>query len=151
MDKAESNWKPFKNYYVNGASYGGLIGTPHAFEKYIQALLTTNHPLISDDSKKKLFAENYTNDSIASGMCLSWFSGILSGNKYFAHAGGGGGYYCEIRIYPDLGVGSVVFFNRTGVSDERFLDKIDKIYFKNIEKLSFRPTRILKPPLARTS
>jgi hypothetical protein len=46
----------------------------------------------------------------------------------FSHAGGGGGFYCEIRIYPDKGTGSVVMFNRTGMRDERFLDKPD-IYF----------------------
>ena len=39
--------------------------------------------------------------------------------------------YCEIRLYRDLGIGSVVFFNRTGMPDERFLDKADKIYFEN--------------------
>ena len=58
-------------------------------------------------------------------MCLGWFAGDLNGNKYFAHAGGGGGYYCEIRIYPDLNKGSVIFFNRSGMSDERYLDKLD--------------------------
>jgi len=63
-------------------------------------------------------------------MCLSWFAGELSGKKYFAHAGGGGGYYCEIRIYPEIKMGSVVFFNRTGMSDERYLDKLDKIHLK---------------------
>ena len=66
-------------------------------------------------------------------MCLSWFTGELNGNKYFTHAGGGGGYYCEIRIYPDQGLGSVVFFNRTGFSDERYLDKVDKLYFESHE------------------
>ncbi len=134
MDKSESKWKPFKNYYVNGAPYGGLIGTPDAFVKYNQELLKSNCQLITNDYKKMLFTENYTNDNKATGMCLSWFCGQLNGKKYFAHAGGGGGYYCEIRIYPDLGIGSVVFFNRTGMSDEKFLDKIDKIYFENSAK-----------------
>ncbi|MFV5689409.1 hypothetical protein ACM55M_12380 [Flavobacterium sp. ZT3R25] len=49
----------------------------------------------------------------------------MNGKQYYAHAGGGG-YYCGIRIYPDLGIGSVIMFNRTGMTDERFLDKIDK-------------------------
>lgn len=40
----------------------------------------------------------------------------------------GSGYYCEIRIYPEKGIGSVVFFNRTGMTDERFLDKVDAGY-----------------------
>jgi hypothetical protein len=58
-------------------------------------------------------------------MCLSWFKGDLQGNTYFAHAGGGF-YYCEIRLYPDLGTGSVIMFNRSGMRDVRFLDNVDK-------------------------
>lgn len=45
---------------------------------------------------------------------------------YVAHAGGGGGYYAELRIYPALGRGSVALFNRTGVKDERLLDTLDQ-------------------------
>lgn len=128
MDKSEGNWKPFKSYYVNGAPYGGLIGTPEALAKYIQELLKSNSQLISDASKDILFNENFTNTKKPTGMCLSWFRGDLNGHEYFTHAGGGGGYYCEIRIYPDLSLGSVIMFNRSGMSDERFLDKLDKYY-----------------------
>jgi D-alanyl-D-alanine carboxypeptidase len=128
MDKAEGNWKPFKSYYVNGASYGGLIGKPDAFVKYIQELLKTNSQVISDEYKEMLFSENFTNSKKPTGMCLSWFRGDLNGHEYFAHAGGGGGYYCEIRIYPDLSLGSIIMFNRSGMTDERFLDKLDKYY-----------------------
>jgi CubicO group peptidase (beta-lactamase class C family) len=131
MEKAEGKFKPFRNFYVNGASYGGLIGTPEAFVKYIQALLKSKSQLLSDEYKKMLFTENFTSNNKATGMCLSWFSGQLDGNEYFAHAGGGGGYYCEIRIYPEMGIGSVIFFNRTGMSDERFLDKVDKLFIDN--------------------
>jgi hypothetical protein len=63
-------------------------------------------------------------------MCLAWFKGQLNSKTYFAHAGGGGGYYCEIRIYPDAGLGSVIMFNRTGMNDERVLDKIDKYFIE---------------------
>jgi D-alanyl-D-alanine carboxypeptidase len=65
---------------------------------------------------------NYKN----TGMCMSWFTGKLKGYRYFTHAGGGGGYYSELRIYPDLGIGSVLLFNRSGMRDQRFLDKVDK-------------------------
>jgi len=67
------------------------------------------------------------------GMCLAWFSGELDGNRCFAHAGGGGGYYCEIRIYPDIKKGSAIFFNRTGMSDERFLDKTDRFLITDLD------------------
>ncbi len=133
MGEAEGKWRSFNNFYVNGASYGGLIGTPTAFVAYLQELLKSENNLISEEYKLMLFQENKTNKGENTGMCLSWFTGELDGNKYFAHAGGGGGYYCEIRIYPDIKKGSVAFFNRTGMSDERFLDKLDK-YFTNEKK-----------------
>ncbi len=121
MEESESGWKPFKNFYVNGASYGGLIGRPEAFMRYIQELLKDDSSLISFNCKKRLFQENGN-----TGMCLSWFKGELNGVRYFCHSGGGGGYYSEMRIYPSIKKGSVIFFNRSGMSDERYLDKVDK-------------------------
>jgi D-alanyl-D-alanine carboxypeptidase len=136
MDKAkymgakEGKWRAFRDFYVNGPSYGGLIGNASAFARYVQELLITDCALLTNEYKRMLFTENFTNSGKATGMCLSWFKGELNGRQYFAHAGGGGGYYCEIRIYPELGVGSVIMFNRTGMTDERFLDKVDKYFFK---------------------
>lgn len=130
MDKTEGKWKSFRNNYVNGASYGGLIGTPRALAKYLQEFLKPDTKLLSAEYRKLLFTENFTVNDKPTGMCLSWFTGNLNGNKYFTHAGGGGGFYCEIRIYPDKGIGSVIMFNRTGMSDERFLDKVDRHFFE---------------------
>ncbi|ESU24833.1 beta-lactamase [Flavobacterium enshiense DK69] len=128
MEGAEGKWRPFKKFYANGTSYGGLIGTPLAFIAYIQELMKDNSALISDKYKQMLFEENKNCNGKNTAMCLSWFVGELNGRKYFAHAGGGGGYYCEIRIYPDIKTGSVIFFNRTGITDERYLDKLDNFY-----------------------
>ncbi len=128
LNGTEGKWNTFKTIYVNGASYGGLIGNANSFVKYIQELLKPNCKLITDKYKEQLFIENFTNQGKATGMCLSWFTGKLCRNEYFCHAGGGGGYYCEIRIYPKKEIGSVIMFNRTGMSDERFLDKLDKYY-----------------------
>jgi hypothetical protein len=60
------------------------------------------------------------------GMGMGWFTGILNGHIYHTHAGGGGGYYCEIRVYPALRMTSVLMTNRSGFSDERLLDRLDK-------------------------
>jgi len=130
MGEAEDGWKPFKDYYINGAPYGGLIGTADAYVKYVQELLKQDCSLINSSLKKRMFEENHPNNGKATGMCLSWYTGMLKGHRYCHHAGGGGGYYCEIRIYPEQGVGSVVMFNRTGMTDERFLDKIDQYLIK---------------------
>ena len=130
MGEPEEGWKPFKDYYINGAPYGGLIGTADAYVKYIQDLLKPDSSLIASSYKNQMFEDNHTNNGKATGMCLSWYTGMLKGHRYCHHAGGGGGYYCEIRIYPERGLGSVIMFNRTGMTDERFLDKIDQHLIK---------------------
>lgn len=128
MEKRNGAWRAFKPFYVNGAPYGGLVGKPSALVKYVQALLKPDSCLLSDKYRQQLFVENTNNNGELTGMCLSWFTGQLNGVRYYTHAGGGGGYYCEIRLYPELNLGSVLCFNRTGVSDERFLDKLDRYY-----------------------
>ena len=131
MDKPAGPWRPFRTFYVNGTPYGGLVGRPEAFVRYIQALLKDASPLISSPYKTQLFEENLDMHGKPTGMCLSWFKGRLLGNDYYTHAGGGGGYYVEIRVYPALKLGSVVFFNRTGTSDIRFLDRLDAAYINS--------------------
>jgi D-alanyl-D-alanine carboxypeptidase len=128
MSKPEGKWKPFNFFYVNGTAYGGLLGRPIGFVKYIQEFLKDDSSLILPQYKQQLFTENKTNNQKSTGMCLSWFTGELNGVQFFTHAGGGGGYYCEIRVYPSKGLGSVIFFNRTGMTDERFLDKVDRYF-----------------------
>jgi D-alanyl-D-alanine carboxypeptidase len=118
-------WRAFRPYYLNGASYGGLIGTADALVRYIQALLDPQSGLVSEELRRLLFAENVLSSGKPSGMSISWFRGELDGNSYYAHAGGGGGYYVEVRIYPALQRGSVILFNRSGMTDQRFLDRVD--------------------------
>ncbi|GAA4458082.1 hypothetical protein GCM10023189_29810 [Nibrella saemangeumensis] len=126
MDKRVGKWKPFKPYYLNGTPYGGLIGNAEAVVRYGQALLRQDQSLLNNDYYKLLFTEGRTDKQERTGMCLSWFTGQLNGTSYVAHAGGGGGYYCELRLYPDKQLGSFLIFNRTGFSDERYLDKVDR-------------------------
>lgn len=122
-------WASYKNTYVNGTAYGGLIGNAGGFVVYLQELLKTDNRLISEEYKQLLFTENILEDEKKTGMCLSWFKGELIGQPYFAHAGGGF-YYCEIRLYPELGKGSVIMFNRAGMSDTRFLDNVDRYFLE---------------------
>jgi D-alanyl-D-alanine carboxypeptidase len=119
-------WRAFRLYNLNGVSYGGLIGTADALVSYVQALLDPQSGLVSEESRRLLFTENVLSSGKPSGMSLSWFRGELNGHTYYAHAGGGGGYYAEVRIYPELQRGSVILFNRSGMTDQRFLDRVDK-------------------------
>ncbi|MBF9239956.1 beta-lactamase family protein [Hymenobacter sp. BT683] len=125
MGPPEGRWRPFRPLYVNGASYGGLLGTADALVRYLQDLLRPDGVLLPAAAKRALFTENRTAAGRPTGMCLAWFRGRVLGQEYVAHAGGGGGYYAEIRLYPALGRGSVLLLNRTGLRDERLLDRVD--------------------------
>lgn len=123
MGPREGKWKPFRHNQLNGSAYGGLIGTPAALARIGQMML--GDQLLSPESKR-LFFEAYTlNDGRPAGMALSWFTGALHGHAYRHHAGGGGGYYAEFRLYPSLGRGSVLVMNSTGMTDRKLLDRID--------------------------
>ena len=128
MEETYEGWTQFKYYYMNGYPFGGLIGNARGFASYLQVLLLDDM-LINNEEKLKLFENRKTKNGDKSDMCLGWFQGELGGEIYYSHAGGGGGYYCEIRLYPNKKMASVIMFNRTGVSDERFLDNIDKFFF----------------------
>ncbi len=127
MGPKEGDWKPFQMFYNNGKAYGGMFGTGRALVKYAQSLMKDESVLLSDHYKRILFTEPTINGK-ATGMAHSWFTGMLKGNRYFAHAGGGGGYYVELRVYPDLRVGSVILFNRSGIRDERILSETDQSF-----------------------
>ena len=77
IDTTEGKWNSFKTFYVNGVSYGGLIGTSGAFVKYIQELLKPNCKLITGEYKKLLFTENFTNqgkpqECVCRGFADNW-------------------------------------------------------------------------------
>ncbi|MDX1910737.1 MAG: serine hydrolase domain-containing protein [Saprospiraceae bacterium] len=130
MAETTDGWRSFKPVYVNGAAYGGLIGRPAGFIKFAQDLLRPDGCLLPQKSREAMFQENRLENGKASGMCLGWFTGKLHDHRYVTHAGGGGGFYCELRLYPELGRGSLLMTNRSGFSDERWLDQFDGLLLK---------------------
>jgi CubicO group peptidase (beta-lactamase class C family) len=124
-EKANADWISFNPYYLNGKSYGGLISNASSLTAYLQALIQADSPLLSKAMKTSIFEEQATKNGNPTGMALGWFTGELNGQRYFCHAGGGGGYYCEIRIYPESKTSSVLIMNRSGFKDERILDRLD--------------------------
>ena len=111
-------WMWFNDFYVNGKSYGGFIANARGLMAYLQSYLL-HRILTREETEQLMFTEQ------KSGMALGWFTGSLRNTQYVCHAGGGGGYYCEIRIYPSLGLASVFLRNKSSFGDLRLLDKID--------------------------
>ena len=122
VETNHGRWTSIRNHYVNGPAYGGLIANAQGLARYLQALL--------GGAGAFPFAIRALLLCVASApgpaRSLGWFTGRLGKEQWFAHAGGGAGYYCEARMYPRISRASVVMLNRAGVRDERFLDGIDR-------------------------
>lgn len=131
IHQKEGQWDAYHPIMINGTAHGGIICTPSALMIYLQSFLKKDSKLISEENKALLFAENISSSGQKTGMCLSWFKSQLAGKTYHGHPGGGVGYYCEMRLYPDEGVGSIIMLNRTGVKNENILDQFDQLYFES--------------------
>ncbi len=116
---------PFKKINLNGSAYGGLLSSANGLTVFLQELLNPESTILSKDMKHTMFQEQLLSNGKASGHTLGWFSGSLDGIKYVHHAGGGGGYYLEMRIYPEKGIATYLLTNKSGFSDQRILDKLD--------------------------
>jgi D-alanyl-D-alanine carboxypeptidase len=119
-------WIKFNKYYVSGRAYGGIIANAYSLTKFIYELSKPHSALLSDTWKDILFAKQKTNNGNEIEMTLGWFTGKLDEIHYLGHAGAGGGYYCEMRFYPDNNMATAIMFNRSGMRDERFLDELDR-------------------------
>jgi hypothetical protein len=54
--------------------------------------------------------------------------GALGGRPFYFKEGGGAGFHCEMRMYPDAGLASVLMANRTSLNTNRLLSRLDKAF-----------------------
>jgi CubicO group peptidase (beta-lactamase class C family) len=132
VDGTAGRWVQFRNHHVNGDAYGGLIANAHGLARYAQALLSRDD-VLSPTSRALLFT---TQPGPGPARSLGWFTGALGDEPWYAHPGGGAGYYSEVRVYPRLRCVSVVMFNRTGIRDEHVLDRLDHFLVGAVDRHS---------------
>ena len=121
IEGSAGRWVQFRDHHINGDAYGGLIGNALGFTRFLQALLTDE--ILAAGSRAALFKNESAPGPTRS---LGGFTGQLGQADWFARAGGGAGYYSEIRVYPQLSRASVLMLNRPGIRDERLLDRLDR-------------------------
>ncbi|MDH5178480.1 MAG: beta-lactamase family protein [Gammaproteobacteria bacterium] len=129
LTRATGGWTRFNHLMVNGKAYGGLAGNSAGFVRYLQAILQRKAPF-SEQLVQNLWQVGTTNTNQPVRTALSWFHGSLDGKRYFMHSGGAGGYYCEMRIYPDINRVSMIMTNNTGISSQGYLDIVDRYFLK---------------------
>lgn len=57
---------------------------------------------------------------------LGWVQGGLGSTRWCGHAGGGAGYYGELRLYPQIRRASALLLNVADFQDRGLLDAFDR-------------------------
>ena len=128
----EGGWLQVRNHYVNGPAFGGLIGSGPAFSRFLQDQLRDSSVLLNEESRRLLYTPQQTDNGQQIPMTLGWHIGELAGVRYFFKEGGGAGYHCEMRVYPNRQMASVIMVNSTEFNSNRFLSDLDKTFLQAV-------------------
>ena len=131
----EGRWLHLHDHYVNGAAFGGLVGSARGIGKFLQDQLRPHSVLFADTMRRLFYAPDRLEDGTEIPMTLGWHAGALDGARYFYKEGGGGGFHSMMRLYPSAGIGTVVIANATlfdvrgylDTNDPRFLPKTGRV------------------------
>jgi CubicO group peptidase (beta-lactamase class C family) len=118
-------WLEIYPHYLDGAAFGGLVGTARGFAKFLQDQLRPQSVLFGDSTRADFYTQQQTNDGSTVPTSLGWHIGSLDERRLYFKEGGGGGFHCMMRLYPSSGIGSVVMTNATGFNVHRLLDSMD--------------------------
>ena len=127
----EGSWLRFNSHYLNGPAFGGLIGTARGFSRFLQDQLQSKSALFGQETKRLLETRQKDGAGRPIPMTLGWHVGETQGLTYFFKEGGGGGFHCEMRLYPTKGIATVVLANGTEFSSTRFLNRVDRAFLES--------------------
>jgi CubicO group peptidase (beta-lactamase class C family) len=105
-------------FLVEGAPYGGLIGTAPDAARFLRLHLgATEEPYPSVLSRAGVVAmQQLTARGRKLDVALGWFhrrADPSDGKRYWEHLGGGGAFFSSMRVYPELNFGFVAMGNST--------------------------------------
>ena len=81
--------------------------------------------LFSDATRELFFEQQRTADGSPVAMTPGWHIGQAGTTRVYFKEGGGGGFHCMMRLYPDGGIGTVVMTNATGFNVAKLLNTAD--------------------------
>lgn len=122
-------WQSYEKLYMEGIGFGGGFANARGFAKLFVALLRSE--IINAKSLSMTFEpQTYGNGKISKNS-LGWWRGKDNRAESFYHPGGGGGYSCELRVYPETGLVRVMMMNKTQTfGDLKMFSEIDKLWLK---------------------
>jgi CubicO group peptidase (beta-lactamase class C family) len=119
-------WLEILPHVVNGAAFGGLVGTASGIGTFLRDQLRPQSVVLGDVAKRNYYAQQRTNRGSVVPMTLGWHVGDLQGHLFYFKEGGGGGFHCMMRLYPNAGFGTVVMTNATRFNVARLLNAMDR-------------------------
>jgi D-alanyl-D-alanine carboxypeptidase len=117
-------WLEIYPHYLDGAAFGGLVGTARGFAKFLQDQLRPQSVLFRNLTRRDFYAQQHTNGGLAVPASLGWHVGSLNDKRVYYKEGGGGGFHCMMRLYPSSGIGTVMMTNATGFNVRNLLDRM---------------------------
>lgn len=97
---------------VNLYPAGSVTTTAEDMGKYIQLLLNEKSTsIIQNDTKLKMFQQQFTMDKNFDGIGYTWGRCELNGHWIYAHEGGTDNFATLLFLYPDQDLGVFVSFN----------------------------------------
>ena len=124
----EGHWLRLNSHYLNGPAFGGLIGSALAFSRFLQDQLQTESVLFGLETKRLLETRQTDGADRLIPMTIGWHVVETHGEAYFFKEGGGGGFHCEMRIYPTMDIATVVMANSTEFNSTAFLNRVDRTF-----------------------
>jgi CubicO group peptidase (beta-lactamase class C family) len=115
-DAPRGGWSRSARLRPHGRGYGGLYGNAAALAHVLQDLMRPDSRLLSAAGRARLFEPQHTRDGQPIAGALGWVIGELNGARYLGKQGGGLGFHGNVRIYPDLGLATVLLANRTEIT-----------------------------------
>jgi CubicO group peptidase (beta-lactamase class C family) len=135
------DWVSGHLYVVDGAPYGGMVGTGQDLARFAAMHLGGGSyrgaRVLSSEAVRMMQEEQRTTQGCLLPFSLGWHVGTVDGTRYFEHLGSGGGFRPALRLYPELDYGIVVLTNRTRYDPTPFTHTI----------LSARPSMRREPQM----
>jgi CubicO group peptidase (beta-lactamase class C family) len=130
IGETSGKWLNIRDHYLNGPAFGGLVATARGVSVFLQDQLKDRSVLLGPQTREQFYTQQSTISNAPVLMTLGWHIGDLDGTRYFYKEGGGGGYHCEMRIYPERGLGTVIMVNETSSSCVRTQDLVDREFLR---------------------
>jgi CubicO group peptidase (beta-lactamase class C family) len=124
----EGRWLHLRDHYVNGAAFGGLVGSASGVATFLEDQLRPHSALFADSTRRLFYEPQVVSDGTEIPMTLGWHIGSVRGIRYFYKEGGGGGFHSMMRLYPSAAIGTVVIVNATGFDVRGHLDSVDALF-----------------------